>query len=780
MELGGVAGIYSDGSGGAIEGAVWRSLNPSVAVIEGGNVKALAVGNVTVEVSFGGLTSSKSYTVVKADLEDIRFTGLPESLAAGLTLNLPTVFGRFSDGSEKPITDQVTWKSSDTSVAAITSHQIKALKPGLTTLTASYQGKEHTYNLAIGEAEITDIALNIDASDFNKGEQLPLEVLATLTDGTTKVISEGVTWTVSDETVLGVSDMTLVAKAEGTATLTAKLKDTVAPTVEITVLPPTVASMSPDLLDGTLTLTEGETISMDIIVEFSDGTKETFNEVIFDNGNYYESKDESGIELVKVNTSTRTMRAIRSGENSNFKVRFNSDRLKELFELYVSGQETIRYNYALVPLTIVDNPNVYQWHRIDFTKIDSVVSADANEAQTIVSEDTVYRFWNVPNGHYHDIYVGKIDKNGVSEYKKVIENRFLVNNHLIDGGGNGYYILVSQLSTDHRTVQVYDLKSGSLSEPLKISADQFNSASSTIWIDDHRQSAFVDSNGTPVVADFDNDQVTVYRYNKVDETWVPGAVVKGYVEQMPTYPDHIVVVDRLRSSPTEQTLPTYHFINKDNGTLEKSVTMVGSASMSKTCNHHPQLVPLDKSFNFAAFCEYSGGYHIWSDITHEPSEITVDPAKGEELNSCSNIDAVAGVLPNGNIFGQRCSIKVNGERLLQVNELNPLHGETTITRLDLSGWKAIEHTNKYKFRVSESTRFGQKNPHLDNEWVQLFGMGVGVYTDGKWHIDREMYDTPTVVDSFYSLIKSQNTWYILLDQNVGREIWYFQHRNPTE
>lgn len=778
LELGGVSGIYSDGSGGVIEGAVWRSLSPSVAVIEGGNVKALAVGSATVEASFGGFTESKSYTVVKADLEDIRFTGLPESLATGLILNLPTVFGRYSDGSEKPITDQVTWKSSDTLVAAIASNQIKALKPGSTTITASYQGKEHTYNLAIGEAEITDIALNIDASDFNKGEQLPLEVVATLTDDTTKVITEGVIWTVSDETVLGVSDMTLVAKAEGSATLTAKLKDAVAPTVEITVLPPTVASMSPDWLTGTLTLTEGDKVPMDITFTFTDGTTESFNQVTyFHSGSRSDYVDESGLNVVKLNKTERYIRAVRKGTHNSLQLSSMPARLNELLRLYVDGQQDLSPNrsYTNLKVSISNNPDVYQWHRI----IDTVVGEDAFEAQTIVSNDTIYRFWNVDNGPYYDVYVGKVDKNGVSEYRKLLDNRVVINNELIDGGGHGYYAMVTQNSTEVQFLQLLDLKTGELGEPVVISKEQFSPTNRYLSISDSEQVVFVDKDGTPIIADHDSSHVFVYRYNKANQSWSLGSSVKGEVIQLKSYPDHIVVADTTYFNSTEQVLPTYHFISRSTGLLERSISMTERAVGDGTCKGTPQLIPQASPFVFAGYCVETDGYHLWSDITQLPYGIYPDPMKGEEVVIGGSYGSVANQLPNGNIIGQSYLTRINDEEFIQVNELNPSMATTKTYLLDWRDSHGIAQPTKYEFIAHDSTDLGQNNPHVDNEWVQIFSMNMGIRNAEGWSIDSEMYALPKNVTINYSLLQSQNTWFLLNDTGRGQEIWYLQHRNPS-
>ncbi|MFH0769245.1 MAG: Ig-like domain-containing protein [Chloroflexota bacterium] len=133
-------GTYSDGSTADITHEVtWTSSNPEIATIDsGGIVTGISDGADSITASLYGITSSPiSFAVVS--LSSIAVSA-PEQLKAGSKVWVSAT-GIYNDGSKDGIYSPVTWNSSDTSVATIsTDGLVTAISEGTTEITASTNG----------------------------------------------------------------------------------------------------------------------------------------------------------------------------------------------------------------------------------------------------------------------------------------------------------------------------------------------------------------------------------------------------------------------------------------------------------------------------------------------------------------------------------------------------------------------------------------------------------------------------------------------------------------
>ncbi|HJU84234.1 MAG TPA: Ig-like domain-containing protein, partial [Holophagaceae bacterium] len=139
---------FSDGSTQDVTTqATWSSSNTTVAVISNalgneGVVTALATGTATLTATLNGVSGSTGLTVTNVVLVSIAVTPANRTLKAGRSLKY-TATGTFSDGSTKKITTQVTWTSSDPTIARINASKkggagkCYALSPGTVTITAT-------------------------------------------------------------------------------------------------------------------------------------------------------------------------------------------------------------------------------------------------------------------------------------------------------------------------------------------------------------------------------------------------------------------------------------------------------------------------------------------------------------------------------------------------------------------------------------------------------------------------------------------------------------------
>jgi uncharacterized protein YjdB len=141
-------GTFSDGSTQDITTqATWTSSNRTVAVISNalgneGLVTALAAGTTTLTATFNGVSGSTGLTVTNVVLVSIAVTPANKTLKVGGKQKMVAT-GTFSDGSTKNISNQVTWTSSDPTIARINASKkggigkVYAISPGTVTITAT-------------------------------------------------------------------------------------------------------------------------------------------------------------------------------------------------------------------------------------------------------------------------------------------------------------------------------------------------------------------------------------------------------------------------------------------------------------------------------------------------------------------------------------------------------------------------------------------------------------------------------------------------------------------
>ena len=167
-------GIYSDGAYANITyQAIWSSSNPKIMYVvpddlgSSGLVTPNSPGTVIITASLDGITSQNVSVTAAAPPSLISMTITPSSpnnLGSGSTLPFIAI-GKFSDGSTKDITNDVSWSSSNTNIAVFYSREgtspdvegiVTGISPGTTNITATY------FNFYPGEQIIsTPISLTV-------------------------------------------------------------------------------------------------------------------------------------------------------------------------------------------------------------------------------------------------------------------------------------------------------------------------------------------------------------------------------------------------------------------------------------------------------------------------------------------------------------------------------------------------------------------------------------------------------------------------------------------
>lgn len=144
-------GTYSDGTTQNLTDTVsWSSTATTVAVINStGLATGLTSGSTTINAGSGTILGSTSLTVTAPVLVSLAVSPSGSSLAVGSTLQF-TAIGTYSNGGTQNLTSTVTWISSNTAAATISSAGVATgVASGNTTIQASVGSISNTAALAV-------------------------------------------------------------------------------------------------------------------------------------------------------------------------------------------------------------------------------------------------------------------------------------------------------------------------------------------------------------------------------------------------------------------------------------------------------------------------------------------------------------------------------------------------------------------------------------------------------------------------------------------------------
>ncbi len=205
----------------------WSSSNPAAATVNAaGLVSTVGLGPSTIRATPLGssVLGTATVTVTNATLVSVAVTPPTPSVSAGLTQPF-TATGTYTDGSLVDITSQVTWTSSATTTATIsTAGLATTLVAGSVTITATdpKTKKTGTATLTVTPAVLQSIALSPPSPSVPAGLTIQLDAVGTWTDGTTQDVTATDTWTSSATSVATVSAGLVTGVTQGTTTITVK------------------------------------------------------------------------------------------------------------------------------------------------------------------------------------------------------------------------------------------------------------------------------------------------------------------------------------------------------------------------------------------------------------------------------------------------------------------------------------------------------------------------------------------------------------------------------
>lgn len=249
--------FYSDGhTSDVTQLATWSVNDPNLVNIaatgsSAGFAEATAVGMTQVHAEFAGMTDKVNVTVTDAILEKLVISPAYSRVAAGLRQPYQAT-GVFSDGSSKPLTDLVSWKSSDSDIATLDRFGVaQSYKSGNVEVSASYIGFIATAELKVTDAQLSYIRVTPTFTSVPLGSEGQFNARAFYSDNRSEDITEVATWRSNDEAVVHIATgaansgfasamglgQTVITAQYLTATDSAVVQVTPAELVELTVSP---------------------------------------------------------------------------------------------------------------------------------------------------------------------------------------------------------------------------------------------------------------------------------------------------------------------------------------------------------------------------------------------------------------------------------------------------------------------------------------------------------------------------------------------------------------
>ncbi len=244
-------GIYSDNSAQDLTAAViWSSSSPTIASISNqpgtnGRATSLAAGTTTIAASAGTVSGTTILIVTSATLSSLSITPAHASAAQNTTTSF-TATGTYSDTTTMDVSSRVTWNSSNTSVATISSSGVaSALSAGTTTITATdpVTSKSASAALTVTTSALVSVTVAPGSPVIPNQFTKQFTAIGTYSDSTTQDITSQVTWSSSDAGVAAINNAGF-ATAVGPGTTYITATDTSTGSSGLTVLTVTSATLS--------------------------------------------------------------------------------------------------------------------------------------------------------------------------------------------------------------------------------------------------------------------------------------------------------------------------------------------------------------------------------------------------------------------------------------------------------------------------------------------------------------------------------------------------------
>lgn len=219
--------IYSNNTQTPLNrGVTWASSNTAVATLAAGRgggpgaviATAIAAGNTTISATYQGVAGSTTLTVTSATVTAIEVTPTDPVLSVNATRAM-TATAIYSDATTRDVTANVTWVSSDPTVAAVATGgggpggggagggrgTVTALGAGTATISATLGGLTGSTLVTVTAATLVSIEIMPAASNVAVGTAVAFTATAIYSDDTTQNVTPRATWISSVPNVASIS-----------------------------------------------------------------------------------------------------------------------------------------------------------------------------------------------------------------------------------------------------------------------------------------------------------------------------------------------------------------------------------------------------------------------------------------------------------------------------------------------------------------------------------------------------------------------------------------------
>ncbi len=285
--------VYSDNKHVDVTNlAVWSSNNNAIATVSNGQldhgtVNAVAPGDTNITAHFGGIQASATLKVNDALLTNIEIAPNSPTIFTG-TKQALTATGHYGDGSNRDLTDEVTWQSSNESAAAIVDgNSVQAITStgnGSIQVSASLGDIIGFTSVKVADAALVSIEITATNTTIAKGTQQNFTATGHYQGNQSQDISTQVTWLSSNEDIANISNANGekgVANGNnaGITNITAQFGDIISNSLPLTVTAETLNALT-IALTSNATVYVGQVRKLSATGHFTDDSEQDLTQTV--------------------------------------------------------------------------------------------------------------------------------------------------------------------------------------------------------------------------------------------------------------------------------------------------------------------------------------------------------------------------------------------------------------------------------------------------------------------------------------------------------------------
>ena len=355
----------------------WGSSDVSVATVADGRVTAKKSGTAIITAKSGSCIAECTVNI-SVDVESVTLDKTTLSLTVGETATL-TATVKPDDATDK----NVTWTSSDESVAKVADGKVTAVKSGKATITAKCEDKtaECAVTVTVPTGSVT---LDKTSLSLAVGETAQLTATVKPDDATDKTV----VWTSSDESVAEVINGKVTALKSGTTTITARCGGKSAECIVTVIVP--VSSVNLDRND--LMLPVGDAATLIVKVKPDNATSKNVawsssNESVatVKNGNVVAVKEGEAIISASVGNISASCKVVVI--NTNRVIKYTAKSLVTPFNQDAFGAKIISNEYSYPNGMIIFDAPVAEIGRNAFYKCHTLWTIVVPESVSAIGDN---------------------------------------------------------------------------------------------------------------------------------------------------------------------------------------------------------------------------------------------------------------------------------------------------------------------------------------------------------------------------------------------------------